>query len=345
MSRLWRAARCLAATLAAASLVAAPTATVAQQTQVGVNAAIQNQVQIRRGAAGPRAAVLKERVLLGDQVSTGAASRLQIMLLDRSVFTVGANARIAIDRFVYDPARNSRASGVSVTKGAFRFMSGRAAGKPSGPVSVKTPVASIGIRGTIVDGVVGADAVAIAASEPATAGAGAADAENATLIVLRGPGPATEGDVAPGVIEVQAGESTIVLDRPGQAVYIPRAGAAPIRFDISQAGLQALQGLLRGLPAAAAAGPPGAPGGPGAPADQGPTGPGGAVRPEQPLPPREAVPPAPGGETGGGGGGGGGGFPFVIALGPIAAAIAGVLLLDSDKQAPDPEPPKQPTSP
>ena len=345
--RLARAARALVVTLAAAALVAAPTATVAQQNAVGVNSAIQNRVQIKRGAAAPRAAVLKEQVLLNDQVSTGAASRLQIMLLDRSVFTVGANARIAIDRFVYDPARNSRASGVSVAKGAFRFMSGRGTGKPSGPVSVRTPVASIGIRGTIFEGVVGEDAIAIAAGEEAVGAAAGSDSANATLIVLRGPGPATQGDAAPGRIDVQVGERTIVLDRPGMAVYVPGPGAAPIQFQISQGGLRGLQGLLRTLPAGAAAGaaPGDRPADP--PAGERPAVPGEAVRADQPPPPREGAPAPEGGKPNAGGGGGGGGFPFVVALGPIAAAIAGVLLLDSDEREVQPpeNPPDQPRSP
>jgi hypothetical protein len=108
-------------------------------------------------------------VNLNDEVRTGAASQLQILLLDRTIFTVGANARVAVDRFVYDPAANSRSTGVSVTKGAFRFMSGRTLGRPSGPVTVRTPVATIGIRGTIFEGVVGEDAMRIAKASPRSA--------------------------------------------------------------------------------------------------------------------------------------------------------------------------------
>jgi hypothetical protein len=51
--------------------------------------------------------VLRQQVILNDEVRTADASWLQILLLDKSTFTVGANARVAIDRFVYDPAANS----------------------------------------------------------------------------------------------------------------------------------------------------------------------------------------------------------------------------------------------
>ena len=110
------------ATCAAASLVATPI--LAQATNVGINAAIRNKVEIRSPATkknGP--AMLRARVFLADEVRTDAASQLQILLLDRTIFTVGAKARVTIDRFVYDPAANSRAVGINVAKGAFRFMS------------------------------------------------------------------------------------------------------------------------------------------------------------------------------------------------------------------------------
>jgi len=232
-----------AAIVAAASMTASPV--LAQANSVGINAAIRNKVQIKSGRQ-TKPAVLRARVLLNDQVMTGPASQLQILLLDRTTFTVGANARVSVDRFVYDPASNSRSTGVSVTKGAFRFMSGRSLGRPSGPVSVRTPVATIGIRGTIFEGVVGEDAIRIASREPGVGRKVKANKEEASLIVLRGPGPRTQGDARPGAIDVTAGGRMVVLDSPGLAVYAPRDGAPPIGpFQISAAGLQALQTLLR----------------------------------------------------------------------------------------------------
>ncbi len=243
MSRVFGTAGKAAAVLAAATMTASPV--LAQASAVGINAAIRNKVEIRSGRQ-VRPAVLRARVMLNDEVRTGASSQLQILLLDRTVFTVGANARVAVDRFVYDPRSNSRSTGVSVTKGAFRFMSGRSLGRPSGPVSVRTPVATIGIRGTIFEGVVGEDAIRIASQEPAVGRRVKSNKEEASLIVLRGPGPRTQGDVRPGAIDVTSGAQTVTADRPGLAVYAPRNGAPLIGpFPISAAGLQALQSLLR----------------------------------------------------------------------------------------------------
>ncbi|HEX8574358.1 MAG TPA: FecR family protein [Allosphingosinicella sp.] len=236
--------RRIVAALTAASLAASPL--LAQGNAVGINAAVRNKVVIV-GAATRKArpAVVRERVILNDEVRTAAASQLQILLLDRTTFTVGANARVAVDRFVYDPASNSRSTGVRVTRGAFRFMSGRALRRPSGPVSVRTPVATIGVRGTIFEGVVGEDAIRIASREAAV-GKVKAKKDEASLIVLRGPGPRTQGDTRPGAVDVTVGDRTVTLDRPGLALYAPRVGAPPIGpFPISAAGLMALQSLLR----------------------------------------------------------------------------------------------------
>ena len=244
-----------AVALAAAAALAATPSLIAAQTAVGVNAAIRNSVQIQKaGTAQARPAVLRQRVSLNDEVRTGQASQLQILLLDRSTFTVGANARLRIDRFVYDPARNARSMGATVGRGAFRFMSGRGLRRPAGPVALRTPVASIGVRGTIVEGVVGLDAIRLAAAEAAVGAQAGGDEQTATLILLRGPGPATQGDTAPGVIDVEAGGRNVVLDRPSLAFYVPGGGLPPIGpFMISEAGLLSFQQLLRTVPAAAMA--------------------------------------------------------------------------------------------
>ncbi|MEA3032671.1 MAG: hypothetical protein QOH86_687 [Sphingomonadales bacterium] len=235
-----------AAALACTSLVASPV--LAQANAVGIEAAIRNKVEIRAAATKKvKPAVLHDRVFLGDQVQTDKASQLQILLLDRSTFTVGASARVTIDRFVYDPAANSRSVGISVARGAFRFMSGRSLGKPSGPVSVRTPVATIGIRGTIFEGVVGEEAEKIAEREPGV-GKVKSDSDEASLIVLRGPGPRTQGDTIPGAIDVTAGDRTVTLNEADLAAYVPRQGAAPIVFRLSPTGLLALQSLLRTTP-------------------------------------------------------------------------------------------------
>lgn len=228
-------ARRIAAALAAFALLGATAA----PTLVGSVAALRNQVGVRAAAAPTvRPATLGQRMALGDQVQTGERSHMQLLLLDRSSFTVGQNARLTIDRFVYDPSGGSFSA--TVAKGALRFMSGGGHGK--GGAQIRTPVATIGIRGTIVDAVVGQDAIDIARFEPALNGAPNSDPATASLIVLRGPGPR---DRRPGAISVAAGGRTIDLDRPLLALYVPGPGQPPIGpFTISLSGQAILNDLI-----------------------------------------------------------------------------------------------------
>lgn len=238
--------RLLLATLLAGAL---PVAALAQQS-VGVNSAIRNQVQMKTASdSALRAARLREEVHLNDQVQTGAASQLQVLLKDKSVFTVGPNARLTIDRFVYDPNRGTGEVAASVARGAFRFVSGGPSG--AGGKTISTPAGSIGIRGTIVEGVAGPDALTVLEGEGLPPYTGNPD--NAVLVVLRGPGATTRGFDTPGEVDVTQGGQTFLLNRSGQAFLLGGGGpGAP--FGLSDAALERLSELLRPVTAGSNAG-------------------------------------------------------------------------------------------
>jgi hypothetical protein len=161
-----------------------------------------------------------------------------------------------IDKFVYDPGRNISEVAISVVTGAFRFISGNATWANPRQPAVRTPVGEIGIRGTIFEGVIGADALNIAGKEEIGRSIGQADATVATLVILRGPGPAVQGSEHPGAIDVSSNDVTVALTSPGTAVLIPAAGQAPIGpFRISKPGLLAIQALLSGMPTSGTIGP------------------------------------------------------------------------------------------
>ncbi|WP_374147668.1 FecR domain-containing protein [Sphingomonas sp. 28-63-12] len=232
-----------AATMAALLPVLAPGGAHAQT--VGANAAVVNDVAMTTQAQPARhRAVVKERVSLGNNIDTGKASRLQVLLLDRTVFALGSNSRIKVDRFVYDPSRQASAVGLSVARGTFRFMSSRALHASPGQSSISTPIATIGVRGTIVEGAVGADALRIAAGE-AGLGRYTADPAAASLILLRGPGPNAQGGATPGAIDVTVGGVTLSVERPGYALFAPGAGQPLIGpFLLSSAGSALLSDML-----------------------------------------------------------------------------------------------------
>jgi len=229
-----------------AAAIAIATVPASAQT-VGVNAAVVNDVRMTTQAnPAVHKAVVKERVSLGNDIVTGRASVLQVLLLDHTSFTVGSNARAKIDRFVYDPNRSASSVGLSVAKGAFRFISGKPLHANPGQSAIRTPIVSIGIRGTIVEGAIGADAIRIARGEAAIPQSFTADPENASLIFLRGPGAAAQGGETPGAIDVTAGLITISVTGSGKAMFAPGPGQPLIGpFALSEAGSAALSDLLR----------------------------------------------------------------------------------------------------
>lgn len=232
------------ALLAAAAVAAiAGGASAAAPVEVGIAAAIVGDVRLSHASAAKGNPIARnQRVAWGDVVGTGKKSLLQILLLDRSNFSIGANTRMTIDRFVYDPTQG-RSLFARVFEGAFRFMSG--AKNANSTASIDSPIGTIGIRGTALDGVVGEDAVAIAEQEPSVGKKVKSDKKTATLIVLRGPGQTTAGGLTVGMADVTAAGRTVTLDQPELAAYIPRPGAPPIGpFRISAGGLSQVQDLL-----------------------------------------------------------------------------------------------------
>ena len=209
---------------------------------VGVAAALRGEVKLSNAQTKPKAVTLRQRIALADLIQTGKNSQLQVLLLDRSTFQIGPNASLRIDRFVYDPARG-RTSGASVARGAFRFMSGQP--NRGNSTTISSPVATIGIRGTIIEGVVGEGARDLAKREAKPVRDADADKKTATLVVLRGPGPNTDPGAEVGSASVTSGGVTVELTEPMQAAFVPRAGAAPIGpFRISPEGLTGLHQQL-----------------------------------------------------------------------------------------------------
>lgn len=142
--------------IAATAIMGLATLASAQPQQAGVSAAVRGQVALARVSENVvgRQVQSGDPIFLGDAITSGKSSGLQIMLLDETVFTIGPNSEIAIDEFVYDPETDTGKISASVAKGAFRFITGKIARKRPEDMTVRLPTATIGIRGTIVAGVV-----------------------------------------------------------------------------------------------------------------------------------------------------------------------------------------------
>jgi hypothetical protein len=218
-----------AAAVVAVSAVAVFAAPLAPAQQVGTTAAVTGDVfVIGAQDQARRRASAQEAVFLNDEVLTQLRSVLQILLLDTSLFTVGENARIVIDRFVYDPASGAGELIGRVTRGGFRFMSGGIGAREPANATITTPSATIGIRGTIVEGVVGPDAARLAQLIGLLPGRCAVDPERATLAVLRGPGRRHNTFERTGRMTIANRAGRLTIAAANYAVFVPSPDCPPV---------------------------------------------------------------------------------------------------------------------
>lgn len=84
-------------------------------------------------------------VVQKERIQTDTNGTAHIMFNDRSALNVGRNSSIVIDSFVYDPGAGAGRQAVSLAQGAARFVGGQIS--HSSETVIKTPAASIGIRG------------------------------------------------------------------------------------------------------------------------------------------------------------------------------------------------------
>ena len=87
---------------------------------IGVVAFKAGEVSISRDQAQFMPSSLGEQIFLEDKIQTSADGRLQILLKDETTFTLGPNAELIVDKFIYDPDVSDVE--VSIKSGAFRFI-------------------------------------------------------------------------------------------------------------------------------------------------------------------------------------------------------------------------------
>ena len=124
------------------ALVSAPEAQAADT--VGAATRIKNTVT---GTEGNRRLAVKQPVFMAEKISAAADSFGEIELADGARVLVGENSEISLDEFVVADSTFSSAS-IAITRGAFRMISGKS---PKGAFNLRTPLANIGVRGTVFD--------------------------------------------------------------------------------------------------------------------------------------------------------------------------------------------------
>jgi hypothetical protein len=114
--------------------------------QIGVAAAVNNQVEGLSGSSARRLAA-GSGVFANERVRTGDASTAQLLFLDKTTVSIGPKAELTLDKFVFDPDRGRGQVVLDVVRGSVRFATGS---QNPNNYSIKTAVASLGIRGSVV---------------------------------------------------------------------------------------------------------------------------------------------------------------------------------------------------
>jgi len=166
----------------------------AAQEAIGAVSRIQGEASGTRGGA-TRALGLNASVFRNEIVSTGEGARLEITFTDNTRLTLGEKTKLTLNTYVFNPSAGRGSIRFAVV-GALRFLSGQVSKLRTTVVSIMTPVATIGIRGTDFF---------------------AGPIDNQALGVLL-----IEGAV---IVSNPAGEQ--ILRQPGQGTNIAAPGAAP----------------------------------------------------------------------------------------------------------------------
>jgi len=162
-----------------------------------------------------------------DTIKTGAG-KVAVTFADNTQMQVTEHSQLVIDEFVYDP--NNKSSGklaMKVALGTVRYASGAIAKNDPSKVNVKTPTATVGVRGTDFMSVV--------------------DELGRSTIVLLPSCPAGWTDIAKdcvtGAVNVSTEVASVFMNRPFQATFVSNsslAPSAPVILNITEDGIRNL---------------------------------------------------------------------------------------------------------
>jgi hypothetical protein len=88
------------------------------------------------------------RVQTSDVVKTGADASVGITMIDDTLLSAGPNSTLALDRCEYDPTTSKGKFDTSLRTGSLAVVSGRIAKQSPEAMTVRTPFAVLGVRGT-----------------------------------------------------------------------------------------------------------------------------------------------------------------------------------------------------
>jgi hypothetical protein len=123
------------------------TASLADAADIGRVKIAKGTVTIERAGQSIPAEV-GTRLQTSDVVTTGPDGAVGITMTDDSLLSAGPNSVLALDRFDFDDVTSAGRFDASLRKGTLAVVSGRLAKQSRDAMTVRTPSAVLGVRGT-----------------------------------------------------------------------------------------------------------------------------------------------------------------------------------------------------
>jgi hypothetical protein len=132
---------------ATALVLAAGFASLALAAEIGQIKVAKGPVTIERGGQSLPAAI-GMRLQTSDVVKTGAEASVGITMSDNSLLSAGPNSILSLDRYEFDATTSQGRFDASLATGSLAVVSGRIAKQSPEAMTLRTPYAILGVRGT-----------------------------------------------------------------------------------------------------------------------------------------------------------------------------------------------------
>ena len=139
--------RAALASAAALLLLCSPMAIGAAAAKVGVTSATDGDPLSKPPTEAERVLRVGIDVQANEAITTKAGDRAHLVFLDGTSLTIGPDANVVIDKFVYDPQTKTGDLAITASKGVFRLVGGKIS--KTNAIVINTPSDTIGIRGGI----------------------------------------------------------------------------------------------------------------------------------------------------------------------------------------------------
>jgi hypothetical protein len=117
-----------------------------QDDQVGQVATLQGIATVMRGNAAPSRLKVSDGIYKKDALQTGANSSRGVTFDDETTLSLTANAGIVVNDFVYEEGGKGNSAAFNIARGTVAFVASLVA--KNGDMTISTPTATLGIRGT-----------------------------------------------------------------------------------------------------------------------------------------------------------------------------------------------------